>query len=166
MTDDAKQVPVVFERSYDAPLEDLWELWTTKEGFESWWGPEGFRVDVHAMEPRVGGALHYSMIAVGEEQIAYMLQSGHSVSHAVRGKFSELVPLERLKLTQMIDFVPGVEPYEHDMLVEFSRQASSSRMVVTVAPHVSEELSRMAALGFESQLTKVPAVLAARKAAG
>jgi hypothetical protein len=30
------------ERTYRVPIEDLWELWTTKAGFESWWGPEGF----------------------------------------------------------------------------------------------------------------------------
>lgn len=30
---------IVFERTYRARREELWELWTTKEGFESWWGP-------------------------------------------------------------------------------------------------------------------------------
>ena len=30
----------VIERNYRAGVEELWELWTTKEGFESWWGPE------------------------------------------------------------------------------------------------------------------------------
>ena len=27
------------ERTYNASIEDVWELWTTKEGIESWWGP-------------------------------------------------------------------------------------------------------------------------------
>jgi hypothetical protein len=31
---------------------ELWKLWTTKDGFESWWGPEGFRADVHTIEAR------------------------------------------------------------------------------------------------------------------
>jgi uncharacterized protein YndB with AHSA1/START domain len=38
---------VVIERTYRAPLEELWALWTTSDGFESWWGPEGFRTKVH-----------------------------------------------------------------------------------------------------------------------
>jgi uncharacterized protein YndB with AHSA1/START domain len=29
----------VIERTYRATVQELWELWTTKEGFESWWGP-------------------------------------------------------------------------------------------------------------------------------
>ena len=37
---------MVLERTYEATAQELWELWTTKEGFESWWGPEGFRVEV------------------------------------------------------------------------------------------------------------------------
>ena len=31
----------VMERTYRASVDELWELWTTKEGFESWWPPEG-----------------------------------------------------------------------------------------------------------------------------
>src|SRR5262245_47945643 len=37
---------VTLERTFDAPIEDVWDLWTTKDGIESWWGPEGFRVEV------------------------------------------------------------------------------------------------------------------------
>ena len=40
----------VIERTYRASVDELWELWTTKEGFESWWPPEGFRAEVHAIE--------------------------------------------------------------------------------------------------------------------
>lgn len=35
---------IVIERKYAASIEDVWELWTTKEGIESWWGPDGFSV--------------------------------------------------------------------------------------------------------------------------
>ena len=40
----------VLERTYRAPLEALWSLWTTKEGFESWWAPDGFQVLVHEID--------------------------------------------------------------------------------------------------------------------
>ena len=60
----------VIERTYRTRVEELWELWTTKEGFESWWGSEGSRVEVHTLEAREGGSLHYDMIAVVPEDIA------------------------------------------------------------------------------------------------
>ena len=54
---------IVIERTYTADVEALWALWTTKDGFGSWWGPEQFRADVHVIEARAGGALHYDMVA-------------------------------------------------------------------------------------------------------
>ena len=72
---------VTLERSFRAPLTDVWELWTTKDGIESWWGPEGFRVEVHAIDLRPGGKLRYDMIAVAPEQIAFLKQAGMPARH-------------------------------------------------------------------------------------
>ena len=46
---------ITLERIFDAEVADLWEIWTTKDGFESWWGPEGFRTEVRKVELEVGG---------------------------------------------------------------------------------------------------------------
>ena len=101
---------MTFERSYEASVTDLWELWTTKDGFESWWGPKGFRVDVQKIEPRVGGALVYEMIAVGPEEIEFMKKTFTGASHATHGTFTQVVPHELLELVHVIDFVPGSPP--------------------------------------------------------
>ena len=66
----------VVERTYRARVEDLWRLWTTRQGFESWWGPVGFRAEVHTLEARAGGILYYDMIAEAPGQIAAMKQMG------------------------------------------------------------------------------------------
>lgn len=166
MTDNtasAARSPIKFERRYDASVEDLWDLWTTKEGFESWWGPEGFRVEVHRMDLRVGGELFYDMIAVGTDEIAWMKKEGMPVSHETRGTFVEVAPYSRLKIQHMIDFIPGLKPYENNILVEFIPEGSSVRMVVAIDRHPDEEWTSRAAAGFESQLTKLPAALASRR---
>ncbi|HLU68823.1 MAG TPA: SRPBCC domain-containing protein [Kofleriaceae bacterium] len=159
----AARPPVVMERTYEAPVEDLWELWTTREGFESWWGPEGFRVEVHELDLRVGGALAYDMIASDPEVIAVMQKQGIPLSHPTRGTFVEIEPLRRLKIRHMIDFVAGLEPYENHILLELFPEGSSVRMVVTIDPHSTDEWTQRAAAGFESQLRKIPALLAARR---
>ena len=146
---------VVVERTYRARVDELWELWTTKEGFESWWGPEGFRAHVHAIDARVGGTLHYEMIADAPEQIAAMKQMGHAPSHETRGTFSEVERHERLAITHVIDFLPGVKPYESTMVVEFFPSTDSVRMVVTMEPMHSDEFTKMSTIGFTSQLTKL-----------
>lgn len=153
--DGAPQAVVVFERAYRAEVEELWALWTTKAGFESWWGPEGFRVEVHVLEPRAGGKLEYDMIADAPEAIAAMKSMGQPVSHATRGAYVEFQPHRRLTLVHMIDFVPGSAPYESVIEVDFSAAGGEARMVVTVHPHLDPHWTRMAVEGFRSQLAKL-----------
>lgn len=151
----APQAAVVIERTYRAPVEELWALWTTKEGFESWWGPEGFRVEVHVMEGRPGGVLEYDMIADAPEAIAAMREMGQPLSHGTRGTFTEFRPHSRLTLVHVIDFVPGQAPYESVIEVDFSPAADGARMVVTLHPHIDPNWTRMSVEGFTSQLTKL-----------
>ena len=157
--------PVIIERTYEADLDELWALWTTREGFESWWGPEGFRVEVHALELRVGGSLSYDMIADGAEQIAYMLREGMPLSHATHGTFVEVQAPTRLKIRHVIDFIPDLPKYENHMLVELFPEGQSVRMRVTIEPHYSDAWTERSVAGFTSQLTKIPAALAARRKA-
>jgi uncharacterized protein YndB with AHSA1/START domain/dihydrofolate reductase len=145
----------VIERTYRARVEELWQLWTTKEGFESWWGPEGFRVKVRTLNGRPGGALHYDMIADTPEMIAVMKQMGRPSSHETRARFSEFTPHQRLAITHVIDFLPGVEPYESTVVAEFFPVGDSVRVLVTLEPMHDEEFTRMSRMGFTSQLAKL-----------
>lgn len=146
---------IVVERTYRAKIEDVWDLWATKEGFESWWGPQGFRSEVVTLDARVGGALTYDMIADTPEMIAAMKAMGQPASHATRSSFVEVKRHERLVLRNVIDFLPGVEPYESDVAVDFYPKGDTVRMVVTLDGMHSDEFTRMQEEGFTSQLTKL-----------
>jgi hypothetical protein len=84
-----------------------------------------------------------------------MQQMGRPSSHETRGRFSEFSPYERLEITHVIDFLPGVTSYESTMLVEFFPSGESVRMVVTLDPMHDEEFTKMQTMGFTSQLTKL-----------
>lgn len=146
---------LVIERTYKARVEELWELWTTKDGFESWWGPQGFRVEVKALEAKLGGLLHYDMIAHEPEVVEQMKKMGEPLSHETRGTFSEFKPHQRLALTHIIDFLPGVKPYDNTMVLELFPSGSSVRMVVTLTPMHDARFTQMQLEGFTSQLTKL-----------
>ncbi|OLD92517.1 MAG: activator of Hsp90 ATPase 1 family protein [Chloroflexi bacterium 13_1_20CM_4_66_7] len=146
---------IVIERTYRATVQEIWDLWTTKDGFESWWGPEGFRVEVHELDARVGGALRYDMIASSPEAIEGMKRIGQPPVVKTHGKFSELKPRERLALTHVIDFFPGVTPYENTMVVELFPTGNSVRMAVTLSPMHDASFSQMQRDGLTSQLTKL-----------
>ena len=153
---DAVQSRIVIERTYAARPEEVWDLWTTKEGFESWWGPEGFRADVHLIEPRVGGALHYDMVADAPEMVETMKRMGQPSSTACHGSFTKFQPQERLALTQIIDFLPGVQPYDSVIGVNFYPLADGRvRMVVELSQMHDEQFTNMQRMGFTSQLRKL-----------
>ena len=146
---------LVVERTYRATVQELWELWTTKDGFESWWGPEGFRVEVQEIDARLGGTLRYDMIADAPEMVAAMKKMGQPLSHETRGTFSQLEPHRRLTLTHLIDFLPGVKPYESTMVMELFPSGGNVRMVVHLSAMHDAEMTRMQLEGFTSQIGKL-----------
>ena len=46
---------VVIERTLAAPIETVWSMWATAEGFASWYGPEGATIPVAEFDLDVGG---------------------------------------------------------------------------------------------------------------
>lgn len=150
----------VLERTFTASIEDVWALWTTKDGIESWWGPEGFSVKVLKLELRPGGELVYAMSATGPEQIAFMKQAGMPVTTETRIVYDEIVAPRRLKYTNIVGFVPGVEPYENGTLVELTAAGANVRMVLTLDAMHDETWTQRAVMGWESELGKLAKVLA------
>jgi uncharacterized protein YndB with AHSA1/START domain len=47
---------VVIERSFDAPVDLVWQMWTDPEHFKAWYGPDGATVPVAKFDVRVGGS--------------------------------------------------------------------------------------------------------------
>jgi uncharacterized protein YndB with AHSA1/START domain len=143
---------MVIERTFRRSVEELWGLWTTKEGFESWWGGEGSRVEVHTIEAREGGTLHYEMIAEAPADITARNQMGLVPASSVRARFTEFRPYRRLILTHVMDFVPGVKSYEQTIAVDFFPVGDSVRMVTTIEPLHNEEFTQTSIRVFTSQL--------------
>lgn len=46
---------VTIERTFPAPPDLIWKLWTEPEHFAAWYGPDGSTVPVARMDVRVGG---------------------------------------------------------------------------------------------------------------
>ena len=151
-----------FERVYDASIEDVWALWTTKEGLEEWFAPEGMHVEIPTLELKVGGAFDHVMTAVGDEEIAYMAKLKRPPTTRVSGRFLEIERHRRLRIRFDIDFVPGAESYPYDMLVELRAEGGRVRMILVADRHPDPEMTRGASLGFTSQLQRFSQALAAR----
>jgi uncharacterized protein YndB with AHSA1/START domain len=153
---------IVIERRYAASIEDAWELWTTKEGIESWWGPDGFSVKVHELDLRAGGKMRYAMTAVDPAQVQFMRQAGMPLTTEAKLTYTEIVAGKSIAYTHRADFIPGVEPYDVGNKVEFFAEGDGVRMVLTLDPMHSDEWTQRAVMGMESQLGKFARVIAAR----
>jgi uncharacterized protein YndB with AHSA1/START domain len=153
---------LTIERTYSATLDEIWALWTTKDGLESWWGPAGFGVTVQAMELKPGGKLVYVMAPTEPDTLAFMKSSGMPIEVECKLTYTEVQAPRRLGYSTLTDFVPGVPAYEVETLVELQQTGGEVRMLLTFdAMHDDEWTGRMQA-GRESELGKLDALLAAR----
>jgi uncharacterized protein YndB with AHSA1/START domain len=154
---------ITIERTYDATLEDVWDLWTTKEGIESWWGPGGYVVKVHEIDLRQGGKLLYAMTAVDPEQVEFMKKAGMPLTTEARITFKEIVPQRRLEYLHLADFIPGVAPYDVRHLVELHSSERGVRMVLTIDAMHDEVWTQRAVMGWEMELGKLAKVIESRR---
>lgn len=61
---------VTFERTYDAPVEQVWAAWTDPEQLKKWWGPDNVNIPECEVDLRVGGRF-YIVMEAGEAMGPY-----------------------------------------------------------------------------------------------
>jgi uncharacterized protein YndB with AHSA1/START domain len=150
---------ITMERFYHAAIEDVWDLWTTADGIESWWGPGGFAVTVQKLDLQPGGQLLYVMTAIDPPQVEFMKKAGMPLSHDARITYSEVTPPRRLAFIHLADFIPGVEPYDVETVVELEPRPEGVRMVLTIEAMHDDEWTSRAVAGWESELGKLDVLL-------
>lgn len=151
---------ITLDRSYRASIDEVWDLWTTKEGIESWWGPEGFEVKVRKLDLRPGGELLYAMTAVAPAQVQFMKKEGMPITTEARITFEEIVPKRRLAYRHLADFIPGVEPYDVETVVELVETPDGVRLVLTFDAMHDEAWTKRAVEGWGMELGKLGEALA------
>ena len=151
---------VVLERLLQASPAQVWRALTTKAGLEAWWGPEGFTTRVHELDLRPGGQWRYAMTATDPEMVEFMRRAGMPLTNEVTATYTEVVPRQRLRYTNRIDFVPGVTPYESAALIELHAAAQQVRLIVSLDAMHDELWTARAREGWESQLGRLMQQLA------
>ena len=158
ITPAAARRTIALERFYDAPVETVWELWTTKAGIESWWGPAGFTTKVTAIDVRVGGRIVYVMSASEPETRDFLERQGMPLATEQILTIHEVAPRRRLVTSNVVDFIPGVPAYEVGMVVEIDATPTGTRLVVTLDAMHDQHWTEMSLQGWESQLENLARV--------
>lgn len=158
MTDDNA---VVIERTFDAPVDLLWRMWTEPEHFASWYGPMGARIPVADMDVRVGGRRHLCMemdTPNGTMQMWFV------------GEFTEVEAPRRLVYTDAMSDedgnvvspaamgMPDGHPETTEVIVELEAADGKTKMTMT---HVGVAADSPGAAGWNMAIDKLAAHVAA-----
>ncbi len=158
MTDgDASQDSVVIERSFDAPVELIWRMWTDPAHFKRWYGPDGATIPVADMDVRVGGTRLIGMevhTPNGPMQMWFA------------GEYREVVENERLVYTEFVSDEhgnpsprsdlgpPEGHPSTTEVRLELVDLGGRTKMVMT---HVGVPSDSPGAAGWTMALDKLAA---------
>ena len=149
MTDhDRAQDALVIERTFDAPVHVIWQMWTDPEHFKAWYGPTGAGIPVAKMDVRVGGTRHVCMEVQTPDGPMQMWFTG---------VYREVVENERLVYTDAVSDEDGhmpAHPTTTEVRVELEDAGGRTRMVLT---HVGIPSNSPGAAGWAMALDKLAA---------
>ena len=156
------QDALVIERSFDAPVDLIWQMWTDPEHFKAWYGPDGATIPVAEMDVRVGGTRLVCMEMPSPNGPMQMWFAGEhrEVVENERLIYSESMSDENGNVISHSDSgMPTGHPTTTEVRVELEEVGARTKMVMTHAGIPSESPG---AAGWAMALDKLAVHLAAR----
>jgi uncharacterized protein YndB with AHSA1/START domain len=145
---------ITLTRSFAAPRELVFSLWTDPARLARWWGPAGFTNPVCEIDARPGGALRIVM------------RAPDGTEHPVEGVVQEIVPPERLVFTNQAVDANGNRLLEGLTTVTFLEQDGGTHLILNsrargLMAQAPAMLAGMEA-GWSQSLDRLVALAAAR----
>ena len=163
MADDSgTQNAVVIERTFEAPADLVWRMWTEPEHFAAWYGPGGATIPEARMDVRVGGT---RLVCMEMETANGTMQMWFT------GEYREVVENKRLVYTESMSDengnvlppselgMPAGHPTTTEILVELDDIGGRTRMVMT---HVGVPEGSPGAAGWRMAFDKLGQHVAAQ----
>jgi len=160
MTDTSAPEWVSIERTLDAPIALVWDMWTKAEHFAAWYGPDGATIPTATMDAQVGGS---RLIAMAMETPNGPMQMWFT------GEYREVAPTTRLVYTEaMADEdgnvisptamgAPVGTPEFTEVIVELEDLGDQTRMVMA---HVGVPADSPGGGGWQMAINKLAARVA------
>ena len=123
---------LTLERTFDAPLELVWQAWTKPEHIAAWWGPKGMQTEVVEHNFKVGGTWKYVMLMPdGNEFIG-------------EGVYSEII--EYKKIVTSANFKPMTIGVELQVFLE--AEGDKTKFTFNVIHETEEYCKQQEEMGF------------------
>ena len=135
MTDTSdSQDAVTVERTFDAPVDLIWQMWTEPQHFAAWYGPDGATIPVAKMDVRVGGTRLISMRVQtpnGAMQMWFVGEYREVVDNK-RLVYTESMSDEKGNMLSPADMgMPPGHPATTEVRVELEDVGGRTKMVMT-----------------------------------
>ena len=149
---------VNIERSFNAPVEKVWELWTDANTIKKWWGPKNYTAPAIKNDFRTYGSFLFSMQAP-DGKISWN-----------SGKYLEIVTFKKIVSTMSFANekgelvpassygIPGKWPDEILVSVEFEEINGKTRITLSEAG-IPLIMSLFAKMGWQQQFDKFEKLL-------
>jgi uncharacterized protein YndB with AHSA1/START domain len=151
------QDAVTIERSFDAPVDVIWQMWTDPAHFKAWYGPDGATIPVAKMDVHIGGTRLVCM---------EMQTPNGPVQMWFTGEFREVIENALLVYTESMSDetgnvvspsdlgMPAGHPSTTEVRVELEDLGARTKMVLT---HAGIPADSPAAAGWAMALDKLAA---------
>lgn len=137
--DERMENGLVIRRTFNAPRELLWQVWSDPEHLKYWWGPKGFLMTIASQDFRTQGVFHYSLHTPGGKVLW-----GRFVYH-------EIDTPERMTFTSSFSDENGTPvrnpmsatwPLEIMNTLTFSENDDKTMLTITGMPYSASENER------------------------
>ncbi len=155
MTEQENTKDVVIERSFDAPIDLVWRMWTEPEHFKAWYGPTGALIPTAEIDPSVGGRRFISMEMQTPNGTMQMWFVGEhlEVDAPNRLVYTESMCDADGNVTPAADMgMPDDHPTETRVVVELADDGGKTKLTLT---HVGVPADSPGASGWTMALDKL-----------
>jgi uncharacterized protein YndB with AHSA1/START domain len=128
---------ITLVRTFDAPRELVFRMWTDAKHLAKWWGPHHFDNPVCEADARPGGAM-----------LIHMRGPDGNV-HAMGGAYQEITPPSRIVFTTSVDD-NGVRILEGHNVVTFEDVGGKTKMTLHAKVSGFTEITRFMVGGFDA----------------
>ena len=129
---DATNRTLILKKTFDVPVNLVWEAWTQPEHLIQWWAPKGMKINVIEHDFRIGGKWKYSMpMPDGNEFIS-------------EGEYSEIEEFK--KIVTSANFRPMTEGVELHVL--FEENGDKTNFTFSVIHPTQEYCKQQEKMGF------------------
>jgi uncharacterized protein YndB with AHSA1/START domain len=134
---------VTVERTFNAPLDLVWDAFTKQEMLDQWWAPKPYASRTKHMDFQIGGSRFYAMAGPDGQEAAWQVQ-----------RYTSITPKSNFKyLSAFADKDSNLHLPGSNWDLSFTEQDGITNVRITIYNESLERMEKMIEMGFKQGFT-------------